>query len=240
MIPFQHTIALSDSMLGTQFFYTPWRWLGFTPETSYQLWWITICTLNFWFSYWAFHKTFKNPLLACILAWIFTFSIFNLGQLNYMQMIIRFPIPVAFYAAYRIAQSVSIKYLVVYCLMLIWQFYAVPYTGFYLFYFSILFLVLYFYFSKSFKTTLLAYFNKSNRIQVASIVLVTGLILAALFVPYFAMSKIVGLRLYSEILPNVPKLQTYILPHEASQPWNFLFEHAKTHHEKWWEMYLFP
>ncbi|MGL4599826.1 MAG: hypothetical protein ACRCYO_20045 [Bacteroidia bacterium] len=84
------------------------------------------------------------------------------------------------------------------------------------------------------------YFNKKNRAKVAAIILGSGLILAVLFVPYAEMSEIVGLRLYREVLPNVPKLETYLLPHESSLPWNFLFEHSKTLHTKWWEMYLFP
>lgn len=46
MYPFKNTIALSDNMLGTLPIYSIWRVLGFSQETTYQLWWISICSLN--------------------------------------------------------------------------------------------------------------------------------------------------------------------------------------------------
>lgn len=240
MYPFQNSIALSDPMIGTQMFYFPWRMLGFSPETAYQLWWVCVCALNYWLSWWAFNKLFKNPILAAVLAWVFAFSIYNLGQLNYMQMIIRFPIPVAIYAAYRLADKVSLKYLLIYSLTLVYQFYCVPYTGFYLFYFSIAFICIYLFFSKSTLATLKNYFAKEIWYKTTFIIVSSGILIAILMIPYAAMSKIVGLRLYKEVLPNLPQIKSYFLPHESSMPWNFLFENLKGEGEKWWLMYLFP
>ncbi len=240
MFPFKNTIALSDAMIGTQPFYFLWRYMGFCPETAYQLWWICICTLNFWLSYWAFNKYFKNQILAGVLAWVFAFSIFNLGQLNYMQMIIRFPIPIAMYAAYRIADKVSLKYLFIYSLFLVYQFYCVPYTGFYLFYFSFAFICIYLVLSKSTIITIKNYFNREIWFKTTAIVSGFAILLALLLLPYANMSKTVGLRLYKEVLPYVPQIKWYFLPHESSLPWNFLFETIKSEGEKWWMMYLFP
>ena len=238
MYPFRNSIALSDSMIGTMPIYALWRLLGFTQESSYQLWWISICFLNFWISFFVFKKWFNNTILASILAWIFSFTIFNLGQLDYMQMIIRFAVSVCFYAAFKIINSPSLKYLCFYCLSILIQFYSVSYTGFYLFYFSILFIIIYFVLSSNKKD--IYYYLKRN-ILPYSILIVTCTIflLALLLIPYYNMSKIVGLRLFKETSINLPVWKSFLFPHEASIPWNFLFNIAKPNVENWWVHYLF-
>jgi len=90
MYPFKNTIAISDNMLGTMPIYSIWRLLGFSFETSYQLWWLCICSLNFWCCYYALKKWNFNIVVASMMAWLFAFSIFNLGQLNYMQLLLGF------------------------------------------------------------------------------------------------------------------------------------------------------
>ncbi|MFT5779405.1 MAG: hypothetical protein ACI837_002363, partial [Crocinitomicaceae bacterium] len=93
MYPFENSVALSDNMLGTMPLYGFWRMFGISQETSYQLWWIVICSLNYWSAYYVMKRWFSRWDLAIIAAWIFAFTIFNLGQINYMQMVIRFMVP---------------------------------------------------------------------------------------------------------------------------------------------------
>lgn len=240
MYPFQNTIALSDNMLGGLPFYVPWRCLGFSPETSYQLWWIVVCALNYWCCYWAIKKLYNNKIIGAVLAWVFAFSIYNLGQLNYMQMIMRFPVPIAFYACIQIVTKHSIKHLLLYCAALVYQFYCVPYTGIYLFYFSLLFLFVYLIITKQLKSLTVNYFNKKNILKTIGILLATFSLIIFILLPYHFMSKIVGLQLYGEVLPNLPKWHSYLLPHESSIPWRFLFEINKSHYSQWWLMYMFP
>ncbi len=240
MHPFQNTLALSDTLIGAQFFYLPWRLLGFSMSTSYQLWWLTICTLNYWVAYWVFKQLFKKTGPATILAYVFAFTILNLGQLNYMQMIIRFPIALAFYAAFQLASHFSLKHLTLYFFAVLWQFYCVPYTGFYLFYFSLLFLFVYLVFTKDLKNTLRTYFNQQNRFKTTGAVLLFGWLLSFLLWPYYRMADTVGLRLYAEVVPYVPKLQSYFLAHEASLPWQFLYEATHKGLSNWWLHTVFP
>jgi hypothetical protein len=238
MYPFKNTVALSDNLLGTLPLYSVWRFFGFSPETSYQLWWICICALNYWISYFVFNKWFNRSEVAFILAWIFAFTIFNLGQLNYMQMIIRFMVPVVFYAAYRMVNTPSTKYLFIYCFGLILQFYCVIYTGFYLFYFSALFILIYYVYSRKWKV-ILFYFKKDKIAYTSIIFLVSFLSMLWLFWPYYNMSKIVGLRLYSDVIKYLPLWNSYLFPHEASVTWKFLFKTAMPDVPEWWLQYLF-
>jgi hypothetical protein len=240
MYPFQNNLALSDNLLGTQVFYSPWRMSGFSAETSFQLWWMCLCCCNFWFSYWAFHKFFKHKVLAAILAWVFAFSLFNLGQLNYMQMMARFPVAPAFYAAYRLVSKPAINYLLAYCSLVLYQFVCLPYTGFYLLYFSLLFILIYLLASKTFSSTFKYYFSKTKYLLSLGVLLGTVILLGLFLWPYAGMSSQVGLRLYKEVLPALPTIKSFLLPHESSLPWHFLFEWAKEGNSQWWLQYLFP
>lgn len=239
MFPFKNTVALSDSMLGTIPFYSFWRFLGFSAETSYQLWWIIICTLNFWISYVVFKKWFKRFEIETILSWIFTFTIFNIGQLNYMQMIVRFMVPVVFYAAFRMMEKPSGKYLLIYASGIVFQFYCAMYTGFYLLYFSLIFIVAYLIITK--KWDLLFYHFKKERIL--KTLLLLAIPLAAilwLFIPYIKMAGVVGMLYYVEVRHFLPFINSYFFPHESSVIWGFLFDNMKPDIELWWLQYLFP
>jgi hypothetical protein len=238
MYPFKNTIALSDTMLGTMPVYAVWRFFGFGPESSYQLWWISICTLNYWVSYVVFKKWFNRYDIAIILAWIFAFTIYNIGQLNYMQMIIRFLVPLVFYSAFKMVLSPSIKYLAIYCFGIVFQFYCAMYTGFYLLYFSVLFILFYYVLSKHWKQ-LSYYFSKRKLVYTIFVIILSLLGMLWLFIPYFRMAKIVGMTNYSSVMPNIPVWNSYLFPHESSVTWRFLFSFAKPDVPVWWLQYLF-
>ncbi|MDD5569996.1 MAG: hypothetical protein PHD97_02460 [Bacteroidales bacterium] len=238
MYPFKNSIALSDSMLGTLPFYSIWRFLGFSPESSYQLWWICICSLNYWCSYFVFKKWFNRSDVALVLAWIFAFSVFNLGQLNFMQMIVRFMVPVVFYAAYKMVITPSAKYLLIYCFGIIFQLCSAVYTGFYLLYFSALFVFIYYLISKKWKDLL--YYFKNKKLAYTSLIFFLSLLAFQwLLLPYLKMSNIVGLRLYREVTINLPLWNSFLFPHEASVAWGFLFDITKPDVPEWWLHYLF-
>jgi hypothetical protein len=238
LYPFKNTIAMSDNMLGTMPIYSAWRFLGFSPESSYQLWWICICTLNYWCSFFVFKKWFNRSDIAIILAWIFAFTAFNIGQINYMQMIIRFMVPVAFYGAYKMVETPSIKYFSIYCFSVVFQFYCVMYTGFYLMYFSLFFILIYYLISKKWKE-LHFYVKKENSINT---LIVLGLSLSAmllLMIPYLKMSSIVGMLHYSSVKSNIPYLTDFLFPDPSSITWTFLFNIARPDIPDWWLHFLF-
>lgn len=238
MYPFENTIALSDTMLGTAPFYAAWRVLGFSPETSYQIWWITMCTLNYWISYTIFRKWLGRADLAIVLAYIFAFTLFNLGQLNFMQMIIRFVIPLVFYAGYKMLETPSLKYLAIYVFGIVFQFYSIIYTGFYLMYFSVLFLLIYMAISKKWKAVLF-YFSRKKVAYTSAILVVALLAMGWLFIPYLNMSKMTGMLRYNDIKVNLPVALTFLFPHYSTITWRFLFDVARPGVETWWLHHLY-
>ncbi|MCJ8291503.1 MAG: hypothetical protein MJK07_17160 [Flavobacteriales bacterium] len=239
MYPYQDSIAFSDNMLGTMPFYGVWRLFGFNQETSYQLWWMVICSLNYWSAYYVMKRWFNRWDLAIIAAWIFAFTIFNLGQLNYMQMMIRFMVPIVIYSGIRLVDTSSWKYFAVFALGIVYQFYGVIYTGFFLMYFSVFLIVLYAIIQKKY-WFFVPLFKRKQILYTGVAAVVSILLLAWLMLPYYEMSKLMGLRSYEEVKWYVPVIMSYFYAHESSYAWSILSENCRPDVPIWWIQYTFP
>lgn len=239
MYPFQNTIAISDNMIGTMPIYALFRMIGASNETAYQLWWIVICSLNYWSAYIVLKRWFNRWDLAIIGAWIFAFSIFNLGQLNYLQMTIRFMVPIAIYAGAKWVETSKTKYFTIFALALVYQFYSVIYTGFFLFYFSIGFIFLYALITKRyfFFTSI---FKRSQLKLTIPVIVLSLLAMGWLMLPYYEISKILGLRLYDEVKMNIPLWQSFLYPQESAHLWHAFSKWFKPEVEAWWIHHTFP
>ena len=226
-------------MLGTMPFYGLWRMFGFNQETSYQLWWIVICSLNYWSAYYVMKRWFNRWDLAIIAAWIFAFTIFNLGQLNYMQMMIRFMVPIVIYSGIRLVDTSHWKYFAVFALGIVYQFYGVIYTGFFLMYFSVFLIVVYAIIQKKI-WFFVPLFKRNQLLFTALAGIVSVALLAWLMLPYYEMSQITGLRSYDEVKWFVPVFESYLYPHESSYAWSYLSENYRPNVPIWWIQYTFP
>jgi hypothetical protein len=233
MYPYEGTIAISDNMIGTLPIYSFWRITGLSIETSYQLWWISICCLNFWVTFLVVKRWFNRYDLAIIAAYVFAFTIFNLYQLSYLQMTIRFMIPIVIYAAVRLVETGKLKYLVLYSVGIYVQFLCVMYTGFFLLYFSAGFIVLYAWVSGRF-SFLKELFSKSNYLKTIGIALITGFLMLSLMLPYLETAGKMGLKLYDEFNWNIPMISGYLLPHQSSLLWSSVHDVFKSENSAWW------
>ncbi|NVK63692.1 MAG: hypothetical protein HWE22_03855 [Flavobacteriales bacterium] len=239
MYPYQDSIAFSDNMLGTMPFYGFWRLFGINQETSYQLWWITICSLNYWSAYFVIKRWFKRWDLAIIAAWIFAFTIFNLGQLSYMQMMIRFMVPIVIYSGVRLVETSSWKYFAIFLLGIVYQFYGVIYTGFFLMYFSAFFIVVYAIIQKKY-WFFVPLFKRKQLLQSSTIIVVAVLSLGWLMLPYYEMSQVLEPRSFDEVKWSVPVLLSYFYPHESSDFWHILNVNCRPDVPLSWIHFTFP
>lgn len=215
MYPFDQSIALSDNMLGTMPLYSLFRLFGAQQETAYQLWWITICSLNFWSAYLVVKRWFGRMDIALVAAWIFAFSIFNIGQIIYVQMMIRFMVPIVIYAAYRMIETSQLKYLAIFSFGIVFQFYSVMYTGFFLMYFTLGFMVIYAVWTKKIKF-FIPYLKRNSIYYAIGILGLSGLLMGLLIMPYYTISKLIGMRTYADVIINVPTIHSYLFPPNAS------------------------
>lgn len=239
MYPFENSLALSDNMLGTMPLYGVWRLFGINQETAYQLWWVIICSLNYWSAYYVIKRWFKRWDLAIIVAWVFAFTVFNLGQMSYMQMMIRFMVPIVIYAGVKLVDTSSWKYLAIYAFGIVYQFYGVIYTGFFLMYFSFFLIVIYAIVSKKY-WFFVPLFKRKQLIYTAGVGLIAIGTLAWLMLPYYEMSKFLGFRQYEEVKWYVPVIMSYLYVHESSYFWNTLNTSCQPDVPFFWIHHTFP
>lgn len=236
--PFEHNVAISDNMLGTLPLYSFWRLLGAEQETAYQLWWIALCALNYWTAYIVLKKWFKNSELAIAGAWIFAFTIFNMGQLNYMQMIIRFMVPIVIYSAAKWVDTGKFKYFAGFSTGIVIQYYCVIYTGIFLMYFSLGFILIYTLITRRF-TFFVDIFRRENLIKTSIVSLLCLGAMLWLMIPYMEVKEIMGYREYEEVSRNIPLPESYLFPHRSSWMWNDWCELFRPDIPTWYNQYNF-
>lgn len=239
MYPFQNTIALSDNLISSALFYIPFRLFGMEMITAFQIWWLVLHALNYWAAYFVAKKWFSNSIVATIIAWIFAFSVYNLGQMSYPQLAFKFCVPFVFYFGKLIVDNPSFKYLIFFLLSLIFQLYGAMYIGFHLFYFGLLFVAIYGFYHRKTKPWHFYFIGRNSLITIL-IIAVSLLLMVPLIQPYASILKVVGLRLYKEIVPGLPVWKSFLLPHESSIYWDVLGDTIHKQLANFWLHYLFP
>jgi len=236
MYPEQNVIALSDNLIGSMPFYAIYRFLGINTETSFQLWFITITLLNYASATFVFYKLTKNLSIASLGAYIFAFSLVMFGQYTHLQVIPKFIIPFAFYFTILFFRNYQLKYFLFALLSLVYQFYCGIYLGFLLslgfgFYFLLNIIAKnkqFFVFFKQQKFTLMF----------LGCILLSGLLLYPLMMPYYKMSKLLGVREFAFIFDTLPTIKSYFYIPKGSILWHFLEKTGESIPYNW-EHYLF-
>ena len=225
LYPYPNAIAFSDNLLGTLPIYSAFRLLGKDRETAFQFWLLVLFALNFICCFWALNKWSANSMLSAVGAYVFAFSIFNIGLLNHAQNFPRFIIPLVFYWLWKYLSQKEVKYFLFASLGLVFQFYCGIYLGFFLLY-SLLFLFLSYFivyrdwkFFNQFK-------NKKTILYHLGILLLSGGLLALLMQPYMEVSRKFGMRNFEDAIGTIPTLQSYFFTGKFSVMWGVLSDHG--------------
>ena len=89
--PLQHVAFYTDLLLGVAPLYWPWRWLGASPETSYQLWMLSIWSLNFVAAYLLLRRGLRASAIgAAAGAYLFSFGSSIMVNIVHQQLAPRF------------------------------------------------------------------------------------------------------------------------------------------------------
>lgn len=239
MYPFKNVIAFSDNLLGTVPIYSVFRLSGADRETAFQFWFLAMFALNFICCFWALNKWSGNIILSSAGAYIFAFSIFNLGQINHAQVFPRFIIPLIFYWSWKFLSGKELKYLLFTSLGIVYQFYCGIYLGFLLLYVLMFFFIAWFIVYRDWQ-----FFARVRRLKTLGysllIIITSMVLLIPLMMPYINISQITGMRNFEEIIDTVPRLQSYFFSSPASLLWNFLYERGADSFPSWWYHSLFP
>ncbi|HEV7705213.1 MAG TPA: hypothetical protein VGO46_13020 [Gemmatimonadaceae bacterium] len=101
--PAPNTAAYSDVLLGVAPLYWIWRLFGIAPDTAFQLWMLTVATLNFASAYLLFARGFKcRPLGSSVGAMLLSFAAVRTAQVMHAQLLAHFYIVLAILALLEI------------------------------------------------------------------------------------------------------------------------------------------
>jgi len=238
MYPFQNVIALSDNLLGSMPIYALFRFLSFDRETSFQLWFIVICILNFFVSFYTIKKLTNNSIIASIGGYLFAFSIFLFCQFNHAQVFPRFISPLVIYWIIKYFKKFQLKFILLITLGIVFQFYCAMYLGFILL-IVIMPMFIIFFISNFSNALIFEFFKRSNLLKIF-LIFISGLImLLPLINHYLNIFKIIGPRNFNNVLLTVPILSSYFFSSNASLLWHFLSYHGIRDNCAWWDQELF-
>src|SRR5262249_26534207 len=89
--PEPNTAAYSETLLGVLPFYAPWRVAGFAPDTSLQLWTLTVSLLNFAGAYLLMRRLLRVRRLPSSLgAFMFSYGSTRVVQSGHQQLLAHF------------------------------------------------------------------------------------------------------------------------------------------------------
>jgi hypothetical protein len=99
--PFERVLGLSDNHFGSVWSYALLRGAGLTREMAYSGWFLVGTVLNFWVCWWVLKREGFAGVAAGAGACVFAFALPMLHQEGHAQMVYRFAVPLAVFAAYR-------------------------------------------------------------------------------------------------------------------------------------------
>lgn len=211
--PLKNTYAYSDLLLGVAPIYWVYRTL-FQPDTSYQLWLISIFILNY-LSFFIFlrYLTKLTVFGSSIGSYIFTYSIPRVAQLSHPQLLPGFFIIMSLSGMYGyLLNNTPYKnmYIALFFAGIVLQFY----TGYYIAWmwcFSLLLVLLYTFTVSSWRQNLFLRFKHDAKIIFPSAI-ISFVIPLPLFFHYFQVSKMSKFFPYEDITYLQPRLQSWVYP----------------------------
>jgi hypothetical protein len=230
--PEKNVLALSDNMVGHLPIYSFFRIIRFSREDSLQLWWLSVFALNYFISFFCFYKYSNNFLAAVLTAYLFTFSILNLAQFNYLQINARFLLPVMLlyylkWLSTNNARNLNVFLIVFFIQLLLGLYYAVFIVAFVL-----IISLVHVFLTKSFNPFTDLFLNlKKNKFTLLILFIVT--VLSILYIlPYMEVAKNHGVRKYSDINNCVLEWNSFI-----STPPSTIWSGALNSGEKYFPVY---
>ncbi len=233
MYPYKNVIALSDNLLGTAPIYSAFRSIGFNREAAFQLWLLTMFALNYWCCLFAVKKWSGNWILAACAAYIFAFGIYNIGQINNLQVFPKFMAPLAFLLLWRHLSTGSWKYLLLAVLATVYQFYCAIYLGFILSY-ALFFLLVGHAIAYRAPSYLQRFRSKTFVLGWAVSIGIGLLLLAPLMLPYMDVAHDLGTRKFAEVSETIPRPTSYFFTHPAALSWRSLSQVGVDAFPQWW------
>lgn len=218
-------LAYSDCHAGNLPFYALFRIAGFGPDGALQCWILLQYLLNFAACGWLLRKLGFSPLAAAAGSYLFTFAMPVTAQLTHVQLLPRFPVPIAFGAAWFFWKQPKLCWFALLVGALFWQFICSIYLG------TLLLLTLGVFFCclalrdrkrNDWRTVLL---GRGREILYRLLILAAAvwILMQFLFPPYIVVWRMLNrIQTFSILLLQLPRPQSYFLPPGDAVCWQWL------------------
>lgn len=219
-------LAYSDCHAGNLPFYALFRIAGFTPDGALQCWILLQYLLNFAACVWMLRKLEFSPLAAAAGGYLFTFAMPVTAQLTHIQLLPRFPIPLAFGALWLFWKKPDLRCFALLTSALFWQFACSIYLG------TLLLLALAVLFCclairdrkrKDWRQVLPGGNCREILGRVLLLAIPVLLLAKFLFPPYLVIWRMLNrIQPFSIQLLELPRLSSYFLPADDALCWHWL------------------
>jgi hypothetical protein len=210
--PATNVAAYTETLIGAAPLYWVWRALGAMPDTAFQLWMLTISSLNFFSAYLLLRRGLGMRSLASAFGGaLFAFGSPRLNQLGHQQLLPQFYSVLALYALVRwLAPGGSngnghdrSLWLSVFFAMAALQLYAGFYLGWFLLFATAVTAVVALLVSR-WREPLLAAARQRPQVAILALAL-TGLALAPMAIHYGRAATELGFRAWPEVESMIPR-----------------------------------
>ena len=208
--PQLNVAAYTDLLLGVLPLYSPWRLLGIAPDTSLQLWMLSVALLNYLGALLLLRRGLSLPWVASAFgAFVFAFGSPRLNQLGHQQLAAWFFATVAAYALCRIFTiGVSGRRVALFWSGAVAQLYAGVYSGWF-FGFGVALLLTVALARPMTRAQVLAAMREAKWAWAIGAV-VSLAVLAPLAIAYLGAAHTLGLRSFGEAAGMVPRVQSWL------------------------------
>jgi hypothetical protein len=236
--PAPNTAAYSDILLGVAPFYWPWRLAGVPPDTTYQLWMISLATVNYLAALICCRRLLRLGWAAATVgAFVFAFGSIRIAQLRHAQLLAQFYWLLALYALERIfevhttdeaarrANARRPVWIAAVGASVVLQLYAGYYLGWFLA-FSLTLGLVWALILPSTRNRLVTVCRQSWR-PLAATAAVSAIALVPLALPYIRASHDVGLRPYSIVTWYLPRIWSWMFQGGEGRLYGWLFRYPQ-------------
>jgi len=238
--PAPNTAAYSDVLLGVAPFYWPWRIAGFEPDTAFQLWLLTLATLNFAAALLLFARGFRcRPVASAIGAMLLSFASVRTAQVMHAQLIAHFYIAIAILAVIEIFRAepelragvLIVERRTAWVFALAAAVAVQMYSSFYYGWFLIFALSIAALWAVARPSTRKRFVltARANFPALAGAALASALLIAPLIAHYLSAEQQVGTRSYLVVESMLPRLQSWAYMGPSSWLYGWLASHASFH-----------
>lgn len=219
--PEKDVISYSDNLFGALPIYIICRFWN-DRETSYQLWYLILISLNFVGAYYAFRKLNASVYTSSIGAFIYAFSSIISIQTAHIQLLARFTAPFAIVSLYLWLQGRENKYVYISIFLLVYQFYCSIYLGYFLVFVLIAMVGVHLVRERKLDVFLQLFKSRKERIQTGIYLFIALCLLCILFYPYFLRSIDGDGYPHMDVLRfYVPRLWMHFLASDNSFAWGW-------------------